>query len=462
VLASSVGWTTLGAVASRGCFLLTALLMARVLGKAGYGQWGIVDSTVVMLAQYGAMGMGKTATKHVAELRRAAPGRGGDVLSFLFLVAGTGLAVMAVVCAAAAPLLASRVYRAESLAVPLACAALYLISMTGTYLLQAVLAGFGDYRAMASINVVQGVLLPVLVAPLTWGWGLSGAVLAIATSYGAALGLTARRVRQLCREHDMPITLSGAKRETGLFWSYCLPLSLAGGIAVPASWFVNTYTSRVVGFGALGGYMAADRFRGLLMFIPTTVKQVSLPMLSEMLAAGDARRFRRVLWANLGVNVGLTLAGAVPAIALSPWLMSWFGPQFRDEWPMLVVLVLSATAQAAANVLAQVTACSGKTWLNFAFSTTFGIVLVTVTLACVPRLGALGLAIGMLAAQSSVAAAHGGLSWWLLCTGRLFPRCAPEAAVASGPAAAPLASSPAARVAAAEHAGPAAGSGPVP
>jgi O-antigen/teichoic acid export membrane protein len=218
----------------------------------------------------------------------------------------------------------------------------------------------------------------------------------------------------------MPLTPKGAWQERRIFWTYCLPLSMSGGIAVPANWLSYTYATDVVGFAALGGYMGADRFRGMLMFIPMTVRQVSLPMLSELRALGHRRRFIRALWANVGVNLAVTAVGAVPIMLLSPWLMSWFGPEFRSEWSILIILASTAVVQSAANVVAQVTAAAGRTWLNFIFSALFSAVMLTVALTSIPRLGARGLAWATFAGQSTLFCCHAALTYWQLKSGALF------------------------------------------
>ena len=68
-LADGVLWSFTGAAISRGLNLLAMVLVARMVGKVGFGELGTVQSTVGMFAVFAGFGMGITATKHVAELR---------------------------------------------------------------------------------------------------------------------------------------------------------------------------------------------------------------------------------------------------------------------------------------------------------------------------------------------------------------------------------------------------------
>ena len=70
-------WTLLGTVVSRALGLGAAIFAARILGKAVYGELGILQSTVGMLGTFAGFGMGTTATKYVAELRSRNPAKAG-------------------------------------------------------------------------------------------------------------------------------------------------------------------------------------------------------------------------------------------------------------------------------------------------------------------------------------------------------------------------------------------------
>jgi O-antigen/teichoic acid export membrane protein len=59
-----------------------------MLGKTGYGELGMIQTTVGMFGVFAGFGLGVTATKHVAEFRRSDPARAGRIigLSSVFAV----------------------------------------------------------------------------------------------------------------------------------------------------------------------------------------------------------------------------------------------------------------------------------------------------------------------------------------------------------------------------------------
>lgn len=390
-LASGAFWSLIGAVCSRGFTLVASILIARFLGKAGYGQWGIILVTVGMFAQYASFGASLTATKHVAELRKSDPGKAGRILSLVMLLGLMGVSTMALVCLGASRWLAYSLFQVPELFVPLMFAGIMLFCMVGTQMLQGALAGFEDFRRIARINLAQGIVLFIAAVPLTWRLGLVGTVIGMSISQAAALVLCLRAVLKKSRDHGMPISTKGVWQERRILWHYAAPSFLTGGITGPAWMLSKAIVARIPGgVVGLGGFQAAFRWRDIVLFVPGAVRRVTLPMLSGLKGANDRRRFIKALWANIAVNGGVAFIGAIPIMLLSPWILSLYGRDFRQDWDIMVILVGSGVFQAVKDVLSQVTASMGKMWWNFGMAIIWSAVTLGGTALMVPRYGVLG------------------------------------------------------------------------
>ena len=66
-------WLLCGTVVSKALWLLASILVARMLGKETFGEFGIIRSTVEMFGVFAGFGLGLTATKYIAEFRRTDP-----------------------------------------------------------------------------------------------------------------------------------------------------------------------------------------------------------------------------------------------------------------------------------------------------------------------------------------------------------------------------------------------------
>ena len=86
-------WSLVGVAIGQGLALAAFIVAARRLGKVGFGELGMIRSTVGMFGVFAGFGLGFTATKHVAELRTSDPNRTGRIIGLS--------AVAAVICGAA-------------------------------------------------------------------------------------------------------------------------------------------------------------------------------------------------------------------------------------------------------------------------------------------------------------------------------------------------------------------------
>ena len=125
-LAKGAFWSMAGAVISRGLMLCASIFVARILGKNGFGELGMIQSTVGMFGVFAGFGLGLTATKHVAEFRQSAPDRAGRIIALSALVAVASGGLMALSLFIFAPWLAEHTINAPHLADVLRIGALIL------------------------------------------------------------------------------------------------------------------------------------------------------------------------------------------------------------------------------------------------------------------------------------------------------------------------------------------------
>lgn len=414
-MVSGAFWSLSGAVFSRGLYVLTSMILARILGKACYGQWGIVLTAVSVFAGVASLGLYATITQCVAEYRLTDRARAGRVLSFCLAMGIASLSIFTLVCFFASSWVADLIYELPDLAVPLQLASLFLATQVLSDMAAGALAGFEDFRTIARNNVVEGAVLLISATPLTYFLGLNGAILGIVASQVASNTLALRAVLAHARENQMPLSLKGIWQEHRVFWHLALPRTLIGAMTGPASMLSQALASRIPGgLAGLGGYQASMQWRGLVMFVPQAVHRISLPILSRLRGAQDYRRFVRALGANLALNGGVALGLAIPTIALGRWILGLYGPDFRDDWNLLAILVGSAVLQAVNDVVVLVTASMQKMWWNLAIHVAWATIFLAGTALLTPVLGITGYALAFAAATANHMLINMVAAWVLL------------------------------------------------
>jgi len=398
-------WSLAGAVISRGFTLGASIVCARLLGRTGFGELGIIQSTVGAFGILAGLGLGLTATKYVAEFREQYPRKVGRILALSSLAALLSGVVMAGLLIVLSPFLARTTLAAPHLAGPLAIGAglVFFGALNGAQ--TGALAGFEAFQTVARVGVWAGVLSFPLIAIGVWRFGVVGAVWGAVAAMAINWALNNRALRRECSRAGIFYDWRDCRKEWRVLYKFSLPAFLASIVVGPSMWICNTLlVHQGEGYSQLGLYTAADRWRLLILFVPTSVFGMVVPVLSNLYGSGDQLGFKRVFRANVLLNSGLALLLALIVIALARPIMSLYGSSFHAGWPILVILAFSALPEALNTVLGHPLIVADAMWWRFGFDLLLAGLLLGSASVLIPRWGAVGLAAAYCVAFSGVSA----------------------------------------------------------
>jgi O-antigen/teichoic acid export membrane protein len=197
-----------------------------------------------------------------------------------------------------------------------------------------------------------------------------------------------------------------------VFWRFSLPAFLASFALAPALWACNALLANAPdGYAQLGLYTAADRWRLAILFVPTTVFRMVLPMLSNLRGSAHTASYRRVNRANLLLNLALVTAPALALCLLARPVMASYGRGFAAGWPILVVLAAGTIPEALNTVFGYPLVVGKRMWTRFGFDALIAAILLTLGLVLIPRWGAVGLAVAYVAAFTTTSAGLYAFTW---------------------------------------------------
>ena len=399
-------WSVAGAMISRGFVLAASVVCARFLGKEGFGALGMIQSTTGMFGILAGLGLGITATKYVSELRRLDPLRTGRILALSAAAAFVSGSVIALVVILLAPYLAQQVLAAPQLAGPLAIGAglVFFGALNGAQ--TGALAGFEAFQTIARVNIYAGLASFPLIVLGVWRLRLRGAIWGSVAALAINWALNHRALRQECEKAGVAYQFAHCSRELSVLYRFSLPALLGSILVVSAIWVCNAMLARQPqGYAELGLYAAADKWRVLIVFVPTYVFAMVLPVLSNLHGEGDGAAFQKVFNANLRLNGSLALAAAVLIAVFAGPIMHVYGAAFRGGRVVLVVLACSAIADVFNAMLGQPLVAAHKMWWRFGFDVLLMVLLLGFAWVLVPKSGALGFAVayGLAYAVTSLA-----------------------------------------------------------
>ena len=305
---------------------------------------------------------------------------------------------MAVGLAVFAPWLAERALSAPHLAESLRIGALVLFLSALNSAQTGALSGFEDFKSLAGVNlIVAAISLPILVGGAYIG-GLTGAVWALAIGLAVNWSLNRAALTRAASIRGVPLHHRDAHREKGILWAFSVPAVLSGLLFSPVNWAcVALLVSQKDGYSEMGLYSAANQWRAAVLFIPSMLAGVALPMLSNLSGAASKPQYRKVLMINLLLTLAVSGTVAFFLVVAAGPIMRAYGPGFCQGADVLRIIALVTTLMAVNSVIGQAIASRGNMWIGLLFNALWAVVILGATYTLVQRgMGALGLAWAML------------------------------------------------------------------
>ena len=387
-------WSLLGSFFSKGLLLLSSIIIARILGPEIYGEAGIIRSTVNMFIAFAGMGLGLTATKYIAEHKQSNYKKvlkiitlsnivaffSGFIFSLLIIIFSSQISVQI-----NAPHLMNEI--------KIGAVMLFFASLNGVQ--SGILAGFEDFKSIAKNNLFAGIISFFIQIISTYIWGLEGAIIGFGTNFFILWILNKYHISKfISSKEKIKIWDKSILTEISILWKFSLPAVLAGIMVGPVTWICNAVlVSQPSGYIQMGLFDAANLWCMSILFIPKSLSQIILPMLSSSL--NSKSNYVIIFLKNLKLNVIISSSIFLIILLLSQLITNFYGEGFHDLKTPLIILALSTVLVAINSVISSVIISQGKVWIGFFLNTLWAIILITTTYISISiyQLGAIGLAI---------------------------------------------------------------------
>jgi O-antigen/teichoic acid export membrane protein len=334
-------WSFIGVGVSQGFNLLALIVAARILGQTRFGEFGMIQSTIGMFGVFAGMGIGTTATKHVAEFLSTNPTRAGRIIGTTQMVGLISGGVIAAVVFLFSSYLTSHVMNAPHLLLELrlACSLLFLNVLFGVNV--AALAGFEAFRTTAKVYFYSGGLTFLLLIGGTYLWGLPGAIGGIVVATMCAAIISYIELHGKARKANVPLSYRDFKADLKLLWTFSLPVFISSVVILPAEWLPYTVlANHKGGYDQIAIFSMAKQWSQLILFIPLAASQVLLPILSSLWGEKQFRQYKRVLAKSIILFASIASLIAIPVAIASPWIVKVYGQGFSQGSIVLIWLCL--------------------------------------------------------------------------------------------------------------------------
>jgi O-antigen/teichoic acid export membrane protein len=393
-LQKGIAWNLVGAVFNQGSTFAVNIIIAHLLSRQVFGEYAMIQSTLLTMATIAQLATGYTATKYVAEFRSTDQDKTGRILGLCSVVSAAAACVATLILLVGAPWLAVNAFNAPHLAPALMIAAGVVLFMVMNGYQMGALAGLESYLLLAKAGVISGSLYLGICVVAAWIGGLHGVLVGLVVSALLQWTILSYFLFAESARQKIVIRYRGLWQEREIILKFALPAALSGFISLPALWLANTFLVRQPdGYEQMALYSAANSFRVLVLILPHLMNNVGTSLLNNQKGMGDESRYRKVFWVNLTLTAGSVSIGALTVVLFGPWLLGMFGRGFGEGYAVLLVLMLSTTPEALAVATYQVVQSQGKMWLSlFVVSLPRDGMIVLMSYLFSPLYGAVGLA----------------------------------------------------------------------
>ena len=349
LLKSATGSFGLRIASSAFSFVLSVLL-ARLLGVAGYGTYSYVAAWVALLEVPGVLGLDRLLVREVAVYRTRSEWH--LVRGLLRWANRTAVSVSFVLVLLATGVIWTFVERLGfEMAIALSVGLLVLPVLTLVSLRQA---------AMQGLNRVVYALLPdFVVRPLSFVALLGCAYLLLETrlnpQWALGLNVLATAVAWLVGTYLLHKILPQAAQNTSLAYRTdawmrsAFPMMLISGMNVINHRTDTLMLGTMTGAEAVGIYTVANRGAQLILLIQTAVNVALAPTIAGLHAAGKMHQLQLVITRYSRGVLAVSLSIALGLILFSDWFLSLFGSNFVQGQVTLRILAAGCVVNTAAG-----------------------------------------------------------------------------------------------------------------
>lgn len=393
-------WSLIGGIIPRIFTMSSSVIIARILGRDGYGELGIVQSTMGLFGVMAGFGLGYTAIKHIAEFKYKDPAKVNRIFNLTIIFSFLSSLLMMIACIAMSSWLAQRTLNRPELDDLLVAGSLLLFISAIKGVLSASLSGYEAFPQIAKIHIIEGVVTPLTAIPLVWFYGVHGAIASLTINAALSVILCSGALKREFIRHNISISFNKyAWREWPVICHFALPAMSTGLLVSPVTWISNLILiNQPGGYGEMGLFNAANQWRMFIVFIPSLLSSAMLPVLSETWGEKNQSDFKKTVSLNFRIIWIIALPMTVTVIILGKYLAGIYGKQFVGIESIIVVLMLAVFLNVVNSTVGTALAAAGRMWTGAFMNLGWGIVLILSSLILVPHLGGQGLAIAYLLA----------------------------------------------------------------
>jgi O-antigen/teichoic acid export membrane protein len=354
-LVDGVFWSLFGNLGSQFIGFLITIVLARYWGKVGFGEYGLIVSTVTFFGEFAGIGLGITATKYLSQHLTSDKPFVEKLIGTLLLIGSACAVIFSFLFYFFAHGISLNYLNSPGLVNEVRFSSIILLFGVINGIMTSILFGFEKFKEITIVTMIRSVVsVPLTILAVYW-WGLPGAVFSLIVLSIVVFALQSRVLKKVIDESSLMISWKIDFGTIKRIYIFGISLFIANIFVGIALWVSNVIVAhQISGIGEVGIINVANQWRGVLTLLPSVIVQVLLPVLSANLNEGQKKDYDSIL--NLSLNI--VILGIFPFSVLlmlfSSSVISLYGSTFAGGSVALIGIILSCMLAGLGSVFGPV------------------------------------------------------------------------------------------------------------
>lgn len=350
-------WAVFGNGMGNAMLLVAGILIARLLGKDLYGEYGVVKTTMFHIAAFSTFGLGYTSTKFIAQYIKENPTYLRAITKAALKITLLSSGLLCILLLVFANQLAEYV-NDPHLATPFRFLGVIVITRALSTVCSGTISGYKKFKEQGINNIISGTAMLVLAPTLTYLWGLNGSLVALLSSQLILTLLNFKILWNIFRILPDSDNISFTRR----LFVFSIPVAMQEFTYALSHWGGTLILAKYASIGEVGIYSASGQWNTIIRYIPALLSSVVLSYLSSSITNKEhnSMMFRMII-----INLACISVPFIIVLVCSGWITSMYGPTFNGMQSVLIVLIFCTVISVVARVFQNELISRGRNWLMF-------------------------------------------------------------------------------------------------
>lgn len=337
--------------------LVSGILIARLLGKDVYGEYGVAKTNMFYMAGFATFGLVYSSTRFIAKFIKEDKSQVIGIVRTSSIITLSFSSLIAVILVFFSESLAdylgtpdlSDVFRYLSVIIVLKA-----LSSTGT----GILSGLGLFKSIAINTLLSGGSMLVACVPLTYCFGLRGSLCSLLLSQLVNTITNYYCIIRECKKYPIYYDTNHYKE----LLKFSFPVALQEISYSICNWAGILFLTKLSSIGEVGIYSATAQWNAVILVIPGLLANVVLSHLSGSSEIDHRNNIRKIMLVYL-------ICTGVPFIIVyffTPFIVSMYGADYVSMGKVLRLMIFATIPTCCSDVFKAEFLAAGRPWLLFA------------------------------------------------------------------------------------------------